>query len=212
MAETALTALRLFGVAVLDNAHAASAADGTTLVRYRALSAIVGASAYSSVKLDDDEIANYRRVLEEVLTHAAVLPAPPGTVFKSRDRLLAWMELHYFTLTEALASVEGHSAARLVITSGDETTDEGAAKSLQAHAAETLRLLRGQAAATVMLPREEEDDKERIVARVSFLIDSEKWDAFGEAVARERKRQPSLHMDLSGPWPPYDFVRMQFGG
>jgi hypothetical protein len=31
-------------------------------------------------------------------------------------------------------------------------------------------------------------------------------------VKEEAKRLPGLRIDVTGPWPPYDFVRMQFGG
>jgi hypothetical protein len=31
-------------------------------------------------------------------------------------------------------------------------------------------------------------------------------------VSKEAQRQGSLDFTVTGPWPPYDFVRMQFGG
>ena len=45
----------------------------------------------------------------------------------------------------------------------------------------------------------------------AFLIDRELWDDFVAAVDDQRRRNPGLALDLSGPWPPFDFVRMQFG-
>ena len=45
-----------------------------------------------------------------------MLPAPPGTVFRTRENLARWLELHYFTLTQAIGMVEGHGEARLKIT------------------------------------------------------------------------------------------------
>jgi hypothetical protein len=51
-----------------------------------------------------------------------------------------------------------------------------------------------------------------VVARASFLIDSQRWDSFNDTVSKEAQRQPALDFRVTGPWPPYDFVRMQFGG
>jgi hypothetical protein len=212
MAQASLNALRLYGVAAVESGQTNSVAEGTTLTHYRALAAIVEPSAYSTVNLDDDEMAKYLRVLEEAHAHGSVLPAPPGTVFQSGATLTRWLELHYFTLTEALAVIEGHAAARVSITTQENKEDGDAQKSFAALAAESLRLLRSQAAATVTLPRAEGDDEDGVVARASFLIDTQRWETFTETVSKEAARQSALDFSVTGPWPPYDFVRMQFGG
>jgi hypothetical protein len=210
MAQASLNALRLYGVAAVESGHTSSLAEGTTLTHYRALAAIVEPAAYSTVTLDDAEMEKYVRVLEEAYSKAGVLPAPPGTVFQSSSTLTRWLELHYFTLTEALSVVEGHAAARVSITA--QSNDGENQKSLAALAAESLRLLRGQAAATVTLPRTDGDDETGVVARASFLIDSQRWKSFTDTVSKEAERQTALDFHVTGPWPPYDFVRMQFGG
>jgi hypothetical protein len=210
MAQTAV-GLRLYGVAAVESGHAISLAEGTTLVHYRALAAIVEPSPYSASSLQADDTANYLRVLEESFSHSSVLPAPPGTVFQSESTLTRWLELHYFTLTEALSVVEGHAAARVSITTLGNP-EEDTRKSLAALAAESLRLLRSQAAATVSLPTSDGDDEDGVVARASFLIDTQRWEAFTDTVSKEAQRQTALDFRVTGPWPPYDFVRMQFGG
>ena len=212
MAQASLNALRLYGVAAVESGHTATLAEGTTLTHYRALAAIVEPSSYTAVNLDDGEMTKYLRVLEEAHANGAVLPAPPGTVFQSKGTLTRWLELHYFTLTEALSVIEGHAAARVSIMTQANKEDADSQKSHAALAAESLRLLRAQAAATVTLPRAEGDDEEGVVAKASFLIDSQRWSAFQEIVSKEAKRQSSLDFKVTGPWPPYDFVRMQFGG
>jgi hypothetical protein len=210
MAQTAV-GLRLYGVAAAESGQATSLADGTTLVHYRALAAIVEPSPYSVSTYGDDEMATYVRVLEESHARSSVLPAPPGTVFQSQSTLMRWLELHYFTLTEALAVVEGHTAARVSITANGNQEDDSR-KSLAGLAAESLRLLRSQATATVSLPATDGDNEDGVVARASFLIDAQRWQAFTDTVSAEATRQPGLDFRVTGPWPPYDFVRMQFGG
>ena len=211
MAQASLNALRLYGVAAVESGHTSSLAEGTTLTHYRALAAVVEPSTYALTSLDDGEMANYLRVLEEVHSHTSVLPAPPGTVFQSQSTLTRWLELHYFTLTEALSVIDGHAAARVSITMQGKHELE-AQKSFAALAADSLRLLRSQAAATVTLPKADADDEEGVIARASFLIDTQRWQAFNDTVSKEAERQNALDFQVTGPWPPYDFVRMQFGG
>jgi hypothetical protein len=212
MAQASLNSLRVYGVAASESGHTTSLAEGTSLVHYRALAAVVEPSTYSQVNLNEDEMNKYLRVLDEVYAHGTVLPAPPGTVFQSQATLTYWLELHYFTLTEALAVVEGHSAARVSITTQNTETPGEADKSFAALAAESLRSLRSQAAATVTLPRADGDDEDGVIARASFLVDSQRWDSFQEIVSKEAKRHTALDFRVTGPWPPFDFVRMQFGG
>jgi hypothetical protein len=82
-------------------------------------------------------------------------------------------------------------------------------KQLAAVASDSMRVLRGQATATITLPVSEEDTT--VVAQASFLVDMERWALFSELVAKEDQRHTDLDFRLSGPWPPYDFVRMEFG-
>ena len=218
MAQTPVTAVRLYGVAAHESTGASELAEGTSLVQFRSLAAVVSPARYHRVTLDDQEIGEYTRVLEEVQSNAAVLPAPPGTIFRSRESLMRWLELHYFTLTQTMGAIEGHGQARLTITKtlgvdpADATGAEAkeSAKQLLATASQSMRVLRGHAAATVVLPAIE--DETSIVAQASFLVELDHWTAFAELVDKEDQRQTALDFQLSGPWPPYDFVKMQFGG
>jgi len=138
-------------------------------------------------------------------------------VFRTRDSLTRWLELHYFTLTQAIGVVEGHAEARVLITKSPSADASGATadeikektKQLAAVASDSLRVLRGQSAATISLPVA--DDDTTVVSHASFLVDVERWGLFTELVAKEDQRHTDLDFRLSGPWPPYDFVRMEFG-
>lgn len=218
MAQVPVNGLRLYGVAAHDAASGQTLADGTSLVQFRSLAAVVTPARYQRVSLDEDEIGVYTRILEEVQSNSAVLPAPPGTVFRSRESLMRWLELHYFTLTQTMSAIEGHGQARLTInkTLGVDPADatgaeaKESAKQLVATASQSMRVLRGHAAATVVLPQIEEETT--IVAQASFLVELDHWTAFADLVDKEDQRQTALDFHLSGPWPPYDFVRMRFGG
>lgn len=218
MAQTPVTPLRLFGVAAHEPHSGQELAEGTSLVQLRSIAAVVGPSKYARVVLDSNEMHEYTRVLEEVQSSTAVLPAPPGTVFKSRENLLRWLELHYFTLTQTMSAIEGHAQARLTVTKTvavDPSEATGAeakesAKQLVATASQSMRVLRGEAAATITLPVPEEETA--VIAQASFLVELDRWQQFADMVEKEDQRQTALDFHLTGPWPPYDFVKMQFGG
>jgi hypothetical protein len=218
MAQASVEGLRLYGVAAYESTSVASLAEGTSIVPFRMLGAVVAPTRYSRVSLDEAEMNEYTRILEEVQSNGAVLPAPPGTIFRNRESLARWLELHYFTLTQAMGVVEGHGEARVLITKThmadpiDATPGElkEKAKELAATASDSMRVLRGQAAATISLPVS--DEETTVIAHASFLVDMERWGLFSELVAKEDQRNTELDFRLSGPWPPYDFVRMEFGG
>ncbi len=217
MAQTPVEAIRLYGVAAVESNAVRSLAEGTTIIPFRMLGAVVAPAKYSRVSVDEAEVGEYTRILEEVQASTAVLPAPPGTVFRTRDSLARWLELHYFTLTQAMGVVEGHSEARVTITKSanadatDATSEEMKehTKQLASVSSDSMRVLRGQATATITLPVSEDDTT--VIAQASFLVDMERWALFCELVAKEDQRHTDLDFRLSGPWPPYDFVRMEFG-
>jgi hypothetical protein len=155
-------------------------------------------------------IEQYRRIVEDIFGKAPVLPAPVGTVFRSRETLTRWLELHYVTLSEALSFVEDRAVARVHVGRvNGKVGERETGADVAAAAAESLRLLRRHAVIAVPLKSEQITG---IVLSSAFLIDRELWDDFVAAVGDQRRRNPGLALDLSGPWPPFDFVRMQFGG
>jgi hypothetical protein len=117
-----------------------------------------------------------------------------------------------------MSAIEGHGQARLTATKtagvdpSNVTSSESkeSAKQLIAAASQSMRVLRGQAAATITLPVP--DDETTIIAQASFLVDLDHWHDFVGLVEKEDQRQTALDFHLTGPWPPYDFVKMQFGG
>ena len=46
----------------------------------------------------------------------------------------------------------------------------------------------------------------------SFLVERSHWHELADAVTVAARHAPGLEVALSGPWPPYDFVRLEFGG
>jgi hypothetical protein len=200
----------LYGITDVEHRAHADGNDGTQLLPLRDLAAIVSDADYSAVAPGGEVIEQYRRVVDDVFAKAPVLPAPVGTVFRSRETLTRWLELHYVTLSEALAFVADRAEARVHVSrEGGRVDERETGSDVAAAAAEAFRALRRQSVAAVPLKAEHLTG---IVLSSAFLIDKELWNDFSASVDDQRRRNPGLAFELTGPWPPFDFVRMQFGG
>jgi hypothetical protein len=182
-----------------------------TLIPFRDLSAVV--SEQKGYSLDDrtsEAIALHRAVVDTVFRRGAVLPAPVGVVFRAPDVLKRWMELHYVSLTDALEFVEDRAVARVHVVRADGKAEEAETGSdLAASATEAFRALRRRAVASVPLRLESVTG---LALSSAFLVENEHWKEFVHAVEEQQDAHTMLHFDVTGPWAPYDFVRMQFGG
>ena len=205
-------ALQLFGIISLDVSGTAPI-RGVSVAAFRDLGALVADSSYAAPSPTTQAVAEYRRIVEGVFSRQTIVPAPFGTVFRGRDSLMRWLELHYFTLIEAVTFVSERAMARVSVSYGQEPENTMAmaidADLLDNAADESFRLLRRHAIASlvvsnhagVMMP----------IARASFLVERDRWDTFNDIVREEQRRLREMRVECTGPWPPYDFVRMQFG-
>jgi hypothetical protein len=195
----------LFGV-VMHDATALSRALGVEVVSLRELVALVRRVPYARLDASTVAIRDYRTVVEGAFANRPVMPAPFGTVFRSRDALVRWLELHYVALMEGLEYVHDKAAARVrMIARADAVGPD-----FETAVFDSVRVLTRHAVAIVSKPEAAEHGAR--VADASFLVEREKWSAFSDAVKDEQERSPAVSIEQTGPWPAYDFVRLQFGG
>jgi hypothetical protein len=217
-------ALRLHGIVLADGNHSPPApgdpgfgatseriAAATNLIPFRDLCAVVSQQAtFSLDEATPAAIERHRAIVDHVFRRTAILPAPMGAVFRTPDVLKRWMELHYVSLTGALEFVEDRAVARVHTVRADgKNEDLEAGSDLAAAATESFRALRRRAVASVPLRLEEVTG---LVLSAAFLVERDLWKDFERAVAEQHDAHHLLRYDLTGPWAPYDFVRMQFGG
>jgi len=207
--------LQLFGVAAHDPAaplHLTSA----EFVPLRDLGALVRPSAYERLAATREAIEEYRHVVEEAFRAQPVIPAPFGVVFRSRSSLLHWMELHYVSLMDAVHYVGDRLMTRVSVSprplSPAELSEsrEGRVADFEQTVFDSFRFLKRSAVACVTFAPQPATPGGR-TAEASFLVERDKWGVFDNAVDEERRRLPELAIEQSGPLPPYDFVRLQFG-
>jgi hypothetical protein len=203
-------ALRLYGITPADDHGAEPPPPGTRTLAFRDLSAVVADAPYAAAPADDAMIASHREVVETVFTGRSLLPAPPGVTFRTSQALQRWMELHYVALSDALAYVDDRAGARVHIVRPDGShVVADAGTDLAAAAADCMRILRRQAVAGLPLRTEHLTG---IVLSSAFLVERDAWADFAGAVRRVAADHTGFRVELTGPWPPYDFVRIEFGG
>ena len=202
-------ALNLYGV-TFNEAHGSHTepVPGTALVVVRDLAAIVGESEYAMLEPTSDRVEHYTKVVASFAKRGPVLPAPVGVVFKGQDAVQRWLELHYVALSDALSFVDNRVVGRVHVWRPGPADEREAGSDLAAVAAESLRVLRRTAVTTVPLRVEKLTG---IVLSAAYLVEQDLWKEFASEVEEQARRAPNLRFELTGPWPPYDFVQMQLG-
>ena len=210
-----MSPIRLFALTAADTADAAALPTGTQGIVYRDLAAVVQEVNFVRAQLAPADLMRHRQVVDALFADRPLVPAPPGLVFAGRESLARWLELHYGVLSDALTFLEGRGEARVHVERIPVTPPHGVpavdalAPDVSAAAGEAFRALRKHAAASIVM-RPPEDRPATALA--SFLVEREHWAQFEAAVLEQGQQDPELRYRVTGPWPPYDFVRMQFGG
>ena len=204
-----MSALRLFGVAAAEGGSPAPLPEGVQLVPFRDLAAVVMEEPSLPAVSSTNGLDSHLGVVAGISASRPIVPAPVGVVFQSRDVMTRWLELHYVALSEGLAFVEGRVEARVHMRHREPHVLEETQADLAAVATESFRQLRRHAVAALPVKTSHQPDE---LLSGAFLVEEDRWQSFTDAVGEEEARQGILHLQMTGPWPPFDFVRMQFGG
>jgi hypothetical protein len=189
--------LYLYGVARSRGWGAGGDPDALVKVRYRDLEALVRTAPYEVVPFDAAAVRDHHQRMEASLRRGTVLPAPFGLVFRGRRAVVRFLEDQYIVLDEGLAFLDGHWELRLHI-HGEEDAQ------LREVATRLYSELRRFARAAIPLP----GGGDRLLS-AAFLVARSGWIEFVERGDDLGLSHPDLTFDLTGPWPPYDFVRLR---
>jgi hypothetical protein len=205
-------ALLLHAVTPSESASGAlTVPDGTAKVVFRDLAAVVSErEKFALDEVDEVAIGAHRAIVDAIFRRQVVLPTPPGVVFRTEHVLTRWMELHYVALNDAIAFVTDRLAMRVHVerASPIHRDDAEAGSDLAEVAGEVFRDLRRRAVASVPLTVEKVTG---VSLSGAFLVERELFRDFERGVGEAQESQPKLSIHVTGPWAPYDFVRMQFG-
>jgi len=184
---------------------------GAEALVVRQLAALLAENSLGAGADLGQRVARYRAVIELAFAERSVVPLPCGTIFRSRASVERWLELHHSPLQEALEFVAERAMMRVRVGVAGAPATEAAAASVDGRLWTALRGLKGDAIAAIPVVSGAEARAER-AAVCAYLIDRDEIGAFEQRVASLTSAEPHLRVELSGPFPAYDFVQMDFGG
>ncbi len=191
--------LYLYGMARTRSWRSAGAeAEGLVKVRYRDLEALVRPVPYAMPRLEDEAVREHQRFVESAMRRGTILPAPFGIVFRGRRATIRFLEDQYIALDEGLAFLDGHWELRVHV-AGDEEDEE--LREITTNLYSELRRF-----ARAAIPLATGDGR---LMSAAFLVERGSWIEFIERSDDLDTNYPGLVFDVTGPWPPYDFVRIQ---
>lgn len=176
-----------------------SVGDDLLRIRYRDLEALVRAVPFALPEIDRDRVQDHQRVIWNATQRDTLLPAPAGIVFRGRRAVIRFLQEQYIPLDEGIALVDGNWELRLHIKA---TMHEARAEAKESalHIYSELRRF-----ARAAFPFAHEDEH---VLSAAFLVSRDTWLQFWDQAEELGRHHAEIVVDLTGPWPPYDFVRM----
>lgn len=174
------------------------------LIEHRGVAALVRTVPYRLPDWNRELIQQHSTTIERAMRRATIVPAPYGIVFRDREHVLEFLEDQHVAIDEALSFLDGAFEMRLHVQPSGRRPDvsEG---DLTDQAASFYTALRRRSRAAFTLPAEG-----RRVLSAAFLVSRADWVSFVEYADELDADHPEFQFDLTGPWPPYDFVRVAF--
>lgn len=179
-------------------------ADDDELIEHRGMAALVSAVPYRLPDWNRDLIQGHSATIERAMRRATIVPAPYGIVFRDREHIIEFLEDQHVAFDEALSFLDGAFEMRLHIQPSGRRPDvsEG---DVADQAASFYTALRRRSRAAFTLPVEG-----KRVLSAAFLVSRADWVNFVEYADELDADHPEFQFDLTGPWPPYDFVRVAY--
>ena len=168
-------------------------------IRYRDLEALVRSVPFKLPDFGRDELQEHQKVVWSASQRESLLPAPYGLVFRGRRAVIRFLQEQYIPLDEGLALVEGHWELRLHLAAAVEDSRAEASETALHVYSELRRFARSA------FPFAHERSR---VLSAAFLVPRTQWLQFMDRAEDLARRHGELIFDITGPWPPYDFVRM----
>ncbi|HEX2203939.1 MAG TPA: GvpL/GvpF family gas vesicle protein [Longimicrobium sp.] len=179
---------------------AADPALGARLVAYEEVAALVCPATPEGADADPMHVTARHWEVHRALLRGDVVPAPPGVVFADEGGVARFLAESYGSLRAALARVRGKWEFRLHVEVVESAFPQAKALDLATHIYAELR--RASSAALTYA------HTGKRVLSAAFLVERARSDAFRAKLEQLSRLNSALDLDLTGPWPPYDFVVM----
>ena len=166
---------------------------GWRLVEGGSLSAAVRPASEGPADLEE-----HARRVESLMREVPLVPTPPGFTARDEAAVRRFLERARLPLEEALELCEGCWALRVHLLVGG-TDGDPRDRRLEAF----RRSLRRRARAVRTLP-----PAPRARLSLACLVPRPRWIGFVEEVHRRAAGLEGAEADVTGPWAPWDFVRL----
>ena len=146
--------------------------------------------------------ASTKQLLDALFARGAVLPAPPGLVFRTADTLRAWMEQNYVGLAEG-AHASSRDDARRACTCAPRVTDDRRGDRRREAGGHRMRSAR---CATAPWRRSRCPSRQPpVLVSVAFLLKANEWNTFSESVLEQERRYHAAALRADRPVDPARF-------
>lgn len=149
---------------------------------------------------EPERLRSHARIVAGLLDRSAVLPLPFGVRARDRAAVEGLLEGQVDELREALDLLENAFELRLHVRRGSPTAGDRDPPGV----GKLFEELRVRARAARRLPSREGSE-----LSAAFLVPRGEWIRFVERATEWEGFHPGFSVDVTGPWPPYDFVRLE---
>jgi hypothetical protein len=166
------------------------------------VAAVVSNAPFKEYVLTEENAHTHNQVITLVMEEYPVLPMAFGMVFKNEAVLKGMLQRLRGDLRRSLEEVEGkvELGIKVILPKGAEIDEDALASEIK-----VLRELAAQCKLGKRFSR-------RLILNAFYLVAKEKVGAFlGAAKALEEKFK-QLRVQCTGPWPPFNFVKIKVGG
>lgn len=171
-----------------------------SLVSAGGIAAFVRGALYRIPRLNRAAVLEHHQLVDLLMRRQSLIPTPYGVIFRNPAAVETFLGESFTALDEALRMVDGRWEFRLHIRPDETDLEPSAVASLASHIYGELRRV-----ARAAMPFREAD---RTASGAAFLVNRSDTRRFVDRVHEMSAAYSYLALDLTGPWPPYDFVRI----
>lgn len=176
-------------------------------IPFKDVTAVISDSPLQDYTLREDYVRTHENVIRQVMENHTVVPMAFGMVFADGETLSSVLERVYETIKRAIELLKNRIELGVKVILPKDMADSFDDEKRKQYVSDILESLNKKAVQSV----NGELFSERLVLNASFLIDKANMNDFSEEVGRLEEKYGELKFQYTGPWPPYNFVKVDIG-
>jgi hypothetical protein len=175
-------------------------------IPYRNVAAVVSESPMKDYELTEDNMKRHEEVIRRVMEEHTVVPVEFGTVIQNERILKHLLKKAYDPVRECLRLVDNmvELGVKAVINGDIVFADSEKRNECATNILESLNNRAKQLVKSGLF-------SDRLILNASFLVNKEEINTFSNEVTDLQEKYPMIKLLYSGPWAPYNFVRIRIG-